>query len=218
MFPTNVAIVSCAGMRHLNGASELGSQVRVEPAKESFLDRLKRERASHSSYQPSTPYHDKPRREQSHEFRRNERNYSLATEDVPLEETRTGRKRKSVQFGEEVSQFEEEPAPYHDKKKRKSREEVSSEGNTECSKVEEEISSSPKKKNKNKVEEEILSSFKSFSSVWGDSDAEEDGEDTSNLARKKHKKGRYGIYCCHVIYCCLCQIAEGRKIIGITVV
>lgn len=191
-------------MRDLYGSSVLGSQVRVEPAKESFLDRLQRERASQSPYQPYPVGPDRPWKEQSYNFTpstpqlyknrdRNEHKHFLTTGDEFLEETGTWRKRKIVHFAEDESQFEEETTTLYNKKK-SFREEDFSERNTESSYAGEEISSSWKKKNK--VEEEILSSFKSFSSVWGDSDAEEDGEDTSYLAQETHKNGRYILLLC----------------------
>ncbi|KAK3881132.1 hypothetical protein Pcinc_014421 [Petrolisthes cinctipes] len=198
-------------MRHFNGSSELGEQVRVEPAKESFLDRLKRERASQPPYQPATRPPDRPRKEQSYTFTADapklsekksnkEGKLSLTTKGVPLEVTRS-EKKKSVRYTE-VSQDEEEATPVPEKKKKRSKEEGSSENSTEASptfkeqckpsiNVEEEITSSPKKKYT--AEKEILSSFQNFSSVWADSDSEENGEATSTSAWKKHKKARIAV-------------------------
>ncbi|XP_042224789.1 probable RNA-binding protein CG14230 [Homarus americanus] len=177
-------------INHLNGASWQGSRLRVEIAKESFLDRLNRERAASQQQPPthsekidklpvvSTVKSPKAVKENDGETdSKRPQKDSEAEDNTHLDKKKKKKKEKSLNNGsiedetsvtEYVGKMSESS---REKKKKREREEESFE--TEPPAIAE-----YKSKKKNKSEEKMMSSFKKFSSVWADSDSEntDDGE------------------------------------------
>ena len=146
------------GIQQLHGASWKGSHLRVERAKESFLDRLKRERAA-TKQEGEKSYYEKSENLTVNSQRLNvsDREGGLVhskghrpEQSNVLNDIRHSNKRKECNTNDEISQTDS--YSLSSKKERK--------------------------KKKNEVEEKILSSFKQFSSVWADSDNENDEEAT----------------------------------------
>ncbi|XP_071541856.1 uncharacterized protein [Panulirus ornatus] len=161
-------------MRQLNGASWHGSFLRVEPAKESFLDRLKRERATMQQHEKKQPSHDEKGGEII--IQKPPKDLEAERSDA-VNKNQTNMKKKDKTSNEsahvEISLCKDAMHTSEcQKEKRKKLKRKDSEKTclTAENKLPVLLRSSSQKKNK--VEEEMLSSFKSFSSVWADSDSE----------------------------------------------
>ena len=148
----------------MNGSSWQGSALRIEVAKESFLDRLKRERAKRLEQQ-------QPSQIQSDDTKKFEKlsggdvAKSKQYEVIPNEKKRIW-ENYAMDSGVLVgkSNYSEGAHPKTSDVK-------------------------PKKKKKNDEEEKMMESFKSFSSVWADSDEEEGQEaSTTSASNKKVKR------------------------------
>lgn len=148
----------------LNGSVWQGSSLRVEVAKESFLDRLKRERAErqgHKHISQNFSHYDSVQKSERHHGNKVE----------------TSKKEYKVFPNEKRKQrsFEMDPSNVYE--------------NFNMSKNDEnddELSHAKRKaprKTKNNKEEEMMASFKTFSSVWADSD-EDEGCVISNKERR----------------------------------
>lgn len=162
--------LSFIGIQQLNGTSWKGSQLRVERAKESFLERLNRERAARQQGEHNT--------------------YHLRVDKEPdLEETEysEGHNATSENQSSKVHDIEhsEKRKAYDDPKK-----DLFSNENTDVLNSDQVLhpdahsvlSTCEKKKKDHRVEEKMLSSFKKFSSVWDDSD----NENNEELAEADH--------------------------------
>lgn len=167
-----------AGIQQLNGASWRGSHLRVERAKESFLERLNRERAA--------------RRSDGWAFKSRGVNV-VNTEGsfvqskgqrVSKEYTAVKTDSKDSKKRKECDTSDENCSPARKKSLQTSEEILQPESHLLSAKKE-------KKKKKNEVEEEILSSFKQFSSVWADSD-NEDAQDRSLGAGRRGQPAKPG--------------------------
>lgn len=172
-----------AGIQHLNGESWKGSHLRVEKAKESFLDRLNRERAA-------------KKQEEEKIYPEKSSNSAVNNPRLNVADTEGGLRHSK---GHRVC-----PEQTHDIKHSKKRKECNtSEENGLATRRNKSLHTNDenletysysnstrkeKKKKKNEVEEEILSSFKQFSSVWADSDNENDEERTG--FRDSHDESR----------------------------
>lgn len=161
----------------MNGASWKGSHLRVEKAKESFLDRLNRERANKKKEEEKT-YPEKSNNLPVNSQRlnaadtegglRHSRRDRVHSEEQTsgINDTKHSKKRKEYKINEENGL-----APRKNKSLHTGDEDLPTNSFSHSARKE-------KKKKKNEVEEEILSSFKQFSSVWADSDNENDAEAT----------------------------------------
>lgn len=148
-----------AGVRQMNGSTWLGSQLRVEVAKESFLDRLKRERM-----------------EAQQEERNDLLSFSMANR-YNREESRGkydyNQGMNEKRFNQNISQ---ENLMLGKKRERPSEKTYQMQGDSFGTK------SQPKKRNA--TEETMMTSFKNYSSVWNDSE-EDSGYGKDNRPRNK---------------------------------
>lgn len=181
-------IDECIGL--LNGSIWQGSCLRVEPAKESFLDRLSRERAAQQQNQQQCGFpemtakspppvtlakemkkHDGVKTMRLHRGDQEDNNESFK------EEEKSKGKKKHKTFKSESIKSEIIMSEDIDHKKKKKEKRKSSPTKTE----------EPmfiKQKQKHKAEEEMMSAFKKCSSVWADSDSEINNDDTNDHKRK----------------------------------
>lgn len=166
--------LSFTGIQHLNGTSWKGSHLRVERAKESFLERLNRERAARQQEEDKTYTEKLNNNTQNTVPNVGEREYS-EKEDVSkkqiskVNDSKHSNKRKNYNTHDDLS----------------SKKNINLHSNDIV--LQKNVHSDPpkrdKKKKKHEVEEKMLSSFKSFSSVWADSDNENDEEDVVKTGR-----------------------------------
>lgn len=147
-------------VRQMNGSSWLGSQLRVEVAKESFLDRLKRERM-----------------EAQQEERNDQSSFSMPNR-YNREESRVkydynqGRNEKRFDQNNRQENFNGGK-----KRERPSEETYEKQGDTFGTR------SQPMKRNA--TEETMMTSFKNYSSVWNDSEEEDSGHGKDKRSRNK---------------------------------
>ncbi|XP_064114666.1 probable RNA-binding protein CG14230 [Macrobrachium nipponense] len=153
-------------IKTLNGSVWQGSSLRVEVAKESFLDRLKRERAErqgHKHIAQNFSRNDSVKKFERHQGNKkepNKKDYKV----FPNEK----RKQRNLAM---------DPNNIHESfKMSKSPDENDNELSPAKRKA--------PRKNKNYKEEEMMASFKTFSSVWADSD-EDEGCVISNKERRQ---------------------------------
>ncbi|MPC36177.1 Nucleolar protein 8 [Portunus trituberculatus] len=164
-------------IEQLNGVSWKGSYLRVEQAKESFLDRLNRERAARKG-------------EDNTYFGRSD--YLGIKRQIPnvintegsLVEFREQRFSKEHSKKRKEWNTSDENCLSPEKKSLQYSEVLLPESHLVSGKKE-------RKKKKNEVEAEILSSFKQFSSVWADSDNEnEDAQGGGKFAKPGQESQR----------------------------
>lgn len=152
------------GIQQLNGTSWKGSHLRVERAKESFLERLNRERAA------------RQQEENKAGLERLNDNTPNTVSDV--EETKE-------YFKEHCAFSEKQSSKVSDSKHSNKRKDcnahenwknINLHSNDQVSHTDPHSvpSKREKKKKRDEVEEKMLSSFRNFSSVWADSDNEND--------------------------------------------
>ncbi|KAG0695094.1 Nucleolar protein 8 [Chionoecetes opilio] len=160
-------------IQQLHGASWKGSHLRVEQAKENFLDRLKKERAAKK--QEENTFYEKSNGSVVNSQRLNGvdtggglthyKGHTVYTEQTSeVNDINYSKIRKECRTNEEnrFTPRSNQILPASEQNSQKDSYSISSR--------------KEKKKKNDEVEEEILSSFKQFSSVWADSDNENDEE------------------------------------------
>lgn len=177
-------------IQQLHGSSWKGSRLRVEQAKESFLDRLKRERAARK--QEENDYFGRsdylPRKSEAGSVADIERSRVQSIgQRVSREQTAVKTDTKHSEKRKECYASDENCSSPKKKKSLQTSEEIlQTESHSHSARKE-------KKKKKNEAEEEMLSSFKQFSSVWADSDNEnEAAQDGSFGEVRGGKSGKAG--------------------------
>ncbi|XP_045587539.1 uncharacterized protein [Procambarus clarkii] len=181
-------------IRQLNGCSWLGSQLRVEPAKESFLDRLSRERASIKQQQQESGHKEKidkspaitftkpVKKDDSINVKRSLKDCEVEN-DASLEEgIKKKKKHKTSNRESNASEISvsEDAVPTVDAQEEKRKKKRRSTDHSSAAEPEQSMSAKCKSKKKHKAEEEMMSSFKKFSSVWADSDDDTNDQNKSN--------------------------------------
>ncbi|XP_045104258.1 probable RNA-binding protein CG14230 isoform X2 [Portunus trituberculatus] len=164
-------------IEQLNGVSWKGSYLRVEQAKESFLDRLNRERAARkgedNTYFGRSDYLGIKRQRPN-----------VINTEGSLVEFREQRFSKEHSKKRKEWNTNDENCLSPEKKSLQYSEVLLPESHLVSGKKE-------RKKKKNEVEAEILSSFKQFSSVWADSDNEnEDAQGGGKFAKPGQESQR----------------------------
>ncbi|XP_063595127.1 uncharacterized protein LOC134772039 [Penaeus indicus] len=143
----------------MNGSSWLGSQLRVEVAKESFLDRLKRERMEAQQEERNDPLSFSMANKYSREESRGKYDYNQGMNEKRFNQNNC---QENFNWG---------------KKREKPTEKTYQKQGDSFSTI-----SQPKKRNA--TEETMMTSFKNYSSVWNDSE-EDSGYGKDNRPRNK---------------------------------
>lgn len=203
-------------MRQLNGTSWHGSCLRIEPAKESFLDRLKRERATIQQQPSHIEKMDTPastvtfpktvEKKDSEIIIKRPQQDSEAENSAFVNKNQTKNIRKEKACHDEsakveMSVFEDAVHTSEDQEKtnKRKQEKKSSEKKYLIADKELPFMIIPASRKKDKAEEEMLSRFKSFSSVWADSDSENNedkpvDEEKNNKYNDKKVSIELGLY------------------------